>query len=128
MTGITFNIWSAIILLGAGQGLFLSFYLLTKVENRNANKWLAFLLTVVSLHLLEYAADISGITLMYPLFLAITYPLLFCIGPLYLIYCRYLLDKNYHTSYKTLWHFIPAVMVLLLMLPFYLMPAPEKVI
>lgn len=127
MTEISFNIWSVIILLGAGQGLFLSFYLLTKIENRDANKWLAFLLTVVSLHLLEYAADISGITLKYPFLLAISYPLLFCMGPLYFFYCRYLLDKDYHTSYKTLAHFFPAVTVLLLMLPFYLMPASEKV-
>jgi AraC-like DNA-binding protein len=128
MTNISFNIWSVIILLGAGQGLFLSFYLFTKIENRDANKWLAFLLTAVSLHLLEYAADISGIALKYPFLVAITYPLLFCMGPLYFLYCRYLLDKDYHTSCKTLLHFIPAVLVLLLMLPFYLMPASEKVI
>jgi len=127
MTDISFNIWSVIILLGAGQGFFLSFYLLTKIENRDANKWLAFLLTAVSLHLLEYAADISGITLQYPFFLAITYPLLFCMGPFYFFYCRYLLEKDYHTSYKTLLHFIPSVTVLLLMFPFYLMPASEKV-
>jgi len=126
MTGISFSIWSVIILLGAGQGLFLSFYLFTKIENRDANKWLAFLLTVVSLHLLEYAADISGISLKYPLITAITYPLLFCMGPLYFFYCRCLLDKDYYISYKTLPHFIPPAAVLLLMLPFYLMPAAEK--
>ncbi len=128
MIDISFNIWSVIILLGAGQGLFLSFYLFTKIENRDANKWLSFLLTAVSLHLLEYAGDISGITLKFPVLVAITYPLLFCMGPLYFLYCRYLLDKDYHTSYKTFLHFIPCVMVLLLMLPFYLMPATEKVI
>ncbi len=128
MTDISFNIWSVIILLGAAQGLFLSFYLFTKIENRDANKWLAFLLAVVSLHLLEYAAGISEITLKYPSITAITYPLLFCMGPLYFFYCRYLLDKDYHTSFKTLSHFIPSVMVLLLMLPFYLMPASEKIL
>jgi len=127
MTALSFNIWSVIILLGAGQGLFLSFYLFTKIENRDANKWLALLLAVVSLHLAEYAADVSGVTLKYPFLIAITYPLLFCMGPLYLFYCRYLLYKDYHTSYKSLVHFIPAVAVLLLMLPFYLVPATEKV-
>lgn len=128
MTDIFFNIWSVIILLGAGQGLFLSFYLFTKIENRDANKWLAFLLTAVSLHLLEYAADISGITMKYPFLIAITYPLLFCIGPLYFFYCRYLLDKDYHISDKTLLHFIPSLLVLMMMLPFYLMPSSEKVV
>ena len=127
MTIITFNIWAVLILFGTAQGLFLSIYLFTKPENRDANKWLAFLLTAISLHLFEYGADISGISLQYPFLLALTYPLLFCIGPFYFIYCRYLLDKNYKVSFKSLLHFIPAVLVLLMMLPFYTMPADEKI-
>jgi AraC-like DNA-binding protein len=127
MTGITFNIWAVIILFGAAQGLFLSIYLFTKSENRDANKWLAFLLTAISLHLFEYGADISGITMKYPFLLASTYPLLFCFGPLYFIYCRYLLDKNYKVSLKSMLHFIPAVLVLLMFLPFYTMPENQKI-
>ncbi len=127
MTGITFNIWAVIILLGAAQGLFLSIYLFVKPENRDANKWLAFLLTAISLHLLEYGADISGISLKYPFLLASTYPLLFCVGPFYFIYCHYLLDKNYKVSLKSTLHFVPAVLVLLMMLPFYTMPTHEKI-
>jgi AraC-like DNA-binding protein len=128
MPDISVNIWSVIILLGAGQGVFLSIYLFTKNENRDANKWLALLMTVVSFHLLEYAAGISNITLKFPFLIAITYPLLFCMGPFYLLYCRYLLDKDYHTSFKTLAHFILPAIVLLLMLPFYVTPASEKVV
>jgi AraC-like DNA-binding protein len=127
MTGITFSIWAVIILLGATQGLFLSFYLFSKPENRNANRWLALLLLVISLHLLEYAADISGITLLFPALIAITYPLLFCIGPLYLFYCRHLLHKNYRLNFKAMLHFIPAVVVLFAMFPFYTMPGNEKI-
>ncbi len=127
MTAITFNIWSILILLGAAQGFFLSVCLFAKAENRNANKWLAFLLTSISLHLLEYAADITGLTLKYPTLIAITYPLLFCMGPLYYIYCRCLLDKSYKTTYKTILHFLPSAIILLLMLPFYSMPADSKI-
>ena len=127
MREISFNIWSVIILLGVGQGVFLSVYLVSRSENRKANKWLAFLLSVVSLHLLEYAANISAITLKYPILIAITYPLLFCMGPLYFFYCRSLLDKDYHTTLKTIRHFVPAILVLLIMLPFYLMPGTEKI-
>jgi len=127
MTGITFNIWSILILFGAAQGLFLSVYLFTKSENRDANKWLAFLLTVISLHLFEYAAAITGLTLKYPIFIAITYPLLFCMGPLYHIYCRYLLDKSYKTTPKTILHFLPSMLVLLMMLPFYTMTGETKI-
>ena len=127
MINITFNIWSVLILVGAMQGLFLSLYLFLKNENRNANKWLAFLLIVVSLHLLEYAVNISGISLKYPFLVAITYPLLFCMGPLYFIFCQYLLDKNFRITPKWSLHFTPALFVLLIMLPFYLMPAAEKI-
>lgn len=127
MTGIQFNIWATIILIGAAQGMFLSLYLFSKSENRKANKWLAFLLTFISLHLIEYAADITGITLQYPLFIAITYPLLFCMGPLYYIYCRYLLDKSYKTTLKSILHFLPSLIVVLLMMPFYSMPDQEKI-
>ncbi|MGB8193278.1 MAG: helix-turn-helix domain-containing protein [Chitinophagaceae bacterium] len=127
MTGIHFNIWAIIILFGAAQGLFLSVYLFAKPENRHANKWLAFLLTVISLHLIEYAAGITGLTLQYPIFIAITYPLLFCMGPLYYIYCRCLLDKSYKTTFKTILHFLPSLIVLLVMMPFYSMSDEAKV-
>ena len=127
MSEIHFNIWSVIILLGAAQGLFLTIYLFSKPENRDVNKWLALLLTVISLHLLEYGANISGFTLQYSFLLASTYPLLFCIGPFYYIYCRYLLDKNYKAGIKSILHFIPALLVLLLMMPFYSMPANQKI-
>jgi AraC-like DNA-binding protein len=127
MQEISFTIWAVIILLGAAQSVFLSVYLLSKSENTVANKWLAFLLIAVSLHLLEYAANISGITLHYPGLVATTYPLLFCIGPFYFLYCRHLLDKSYRFTLKTLLHFVPALLVLAVMLPFYGMPATEKV-
>jgi len=126
MTGITFNIWAVIILFGAAQGLFVSFYLFTKPKNRAANKWLAFLLTTISIHLFEYSANISGITLKYPFLIASSYPLLFCFGPLYFIYCHYLLDQNYKVSIKSILHFIPSLIVLLMMMPFYTMPASQK--
>ncbi len=127
MAGIHFNIWAIIILFGAAQGLFLALYLFAKPQNRDANKWLALLLTVISLHLIEYAADIAGVTLQYPVFIAITYPLLFCVGPFYYIYCRYLLDKNYNTNFKSVLHFLPSLIVLLMMMPFYSMANEDKI-
>jgi len=127
MTSITFNLWAVLILCGTAQGLFLSLYLFTKSENRDANKWLAFLLIAISLHLFEYGANISGITLEYPFLIASTYPLLFCLGPFYFIYCQYLLDKNYKVTIKSILHFIPALLVLLMMMPFYAMPENQKI-
>lgn len=127
MSELQFNTWSVLILIGAAQGIFLAVLLLAKRENRRANKWLGFLLAVTSIHLLEYAADITGITMRFPGLIAITYPLLFCMGPFYYMYCRALLDKNYVPGMKSSLHFIPAVIVLLLMLPFYMMPGEDKI-
>ncbi|MFZ1527740.1 MAG: helix-turn-helix transcriptional regulator [Ferruginibacter sp.] len=122
-----FSLWSIIILFGAVQGFFLALYIFLKKENRAANNWLAFLLVAISLHLVEYAADITGLTLRYPVFIAITYPLLFCIGPFYYFYCSHLLNKNFTVKLKSLIHFIPSLTILLLMLPFYTMKAEEKI-
>lgn len=127
MAAGTFNIWSIIIILGATQGVFLSLYLFIKQQNRDINKWLALLLAFVSLHLFEYSADITGLSLRFPVVIALTYPLLFCMGPLYYIYCRLLLDKSYSVGAKTWLHFVPSVGVLMMMLPFYLMPNASKI-
>lgn len=126
MEGIQFNFWATIILIGSVQGFFLAGYLFLKKENRVANTWLALLLTAVSLHLLEYAADITGLTLQFPVLIAITYPLLFLMGPFYYAYCRNLLEPAQAFSYRSFLHLIPALTVLLLMLPFYTMDAEAK--
>lgn len=117
-----------IILIGAVQGLFLAVYFFIKKENRAANKWLALLLSVVSLHLLEYAADITGLTLQFPVFIAITYPLLFLMGPFYYAYCRNLLNNTNRFTYKSLLHLLPSLIVLLFMLPFYTMDSAAKLL
>jgi AraC-like DNA-binding protein len=126
MEGIQFNIWGVIILLGAVQGFFLSVYFLVKKGNRTANQWLTFLLISVSLHLLEYAADITGITLQYPFFIAVTYPLLFLWGPFYYFYCRKRLDLSFKPGYQLFFHLLPALLILLLMIPFYTLDPAAK--
>lgn len=127
MNEITFNIWSVLILLGAIQGLFLSIYIFTQKRNLSFTKWLGLLVIVISLHLFEYAADISGLVLVYPVFIGITYPLLFCMGPFYYFYCRALTDSYYKINFKSFLNFIPALVVLLMMLPFYIMADELKV-
>jgi AraC-like DNA-binding protein/predicted secreted protein len=127
MEGIHFTIWSLLILAGAVQGLFLSFFLFAKRENRQANRWLGALLVAHSLHLAEYAAHISGISMQYPALIAITYPLLFCFGPFYFLYCRSLLGYPCQPAQRTLLHFLLPLTVLLMMLPFYIKPGQEKI-
>ncbi|HYD20315.1 MAG TPA: hypothetical protein VEB40_02480, partial [Flavipsychrobacter sp.] len=80
MPAASFNFASVIILSGAVQGLFLCVCLIARAGNRKANRWLAALLCVISLHLLEYAASITGLTFEHPFLMAVTYPLLFAMG------------------------------------------------
>lgn len=127
MTEVKFDVWSILLLFGAVQGLFFALYLFTRPENRGANKWMAALLTVISLHLLEYTADISGLSLELPILVASTYPLIFCVGPLYYIYCRHSLHDGYRVNGGTLLHFIPALVVLVFMMPFYALSPDAKI-
>jgi hypothetical protein len=119
--------WVFLILLGVAQGIFLAVALWFKKENRSANRLLALLLVAVSLHLTEYAIAISGLTLRWPHIMASTYPLLFVMGPLFWFYAIALLRPPFLFSKKHLWHFLPALLCLLLFVPFYLLPGEAKI-
>lgn len=119
--------WVFLILLGVAQGVFLAFALWFKKKNRPANRLLSLLLAAVSLHLTEYALAISGLTLRWPHAVASTYPLLFVVGPLFWFYANALLRPPFHFSKKQLWHLLPALLCLLLFVPFYLLPAEAKI-
>ncbi|HZY80953.1 MAG TPA: AraC family transcriptional regulator [Cyclobacteriaceae bacterium] len=124
---IKFDIWSLLTIIGAAHGFFLALWLVARKDNRATNKWMGFLLLSISIHLLEYSADISGVSVRYPAIIAITYPLIFCIGPFYYLYCNSLLTGRYRFRLKTIVHFIPSALVLVAMLPFYMMPGEAKV-
>jgi AraC-like DNA-binding protein len=126
MDSITFNIWSILILLGAVHGIFLGIVLWRKKENHLANRLFAALLFSLSYHLLEYALNISGVILEVPHLLLTSYPLLFLLGPFFYLYVKSLLEYDFRLKRKDLLHFIPALMVLLAFLPFYLQSATEK--
>jgi AraC-like DNA-binding protein len=53
-------------------------------------------------------------------------PVSFLIAPLSLLYVRSVLQQEYRLHRTDLWFFVPAVLYLFTMLPFYLLPAEEK--
>ncbi|HMQ63361.1 MAG TPA: hypothetical protein PKE06_21935 [Flavilitoribacter sp.] len=121
------NIWAILIFMSAVHGLLLALVLGRKKENRAANRIFAALLAAVALHLLEYTLTISGFLFKAPHLMFTTYLLLFVIGPLYYLYIRTLLGQPSGQGWKRPAHFLPALLFLLLMAPFYAQPANEKI-
>lgn len=124
MTALSFNVPSIITLLASLLSVLLAIALLRQRSKKPANLWLALLLIAVAYHLLEYSMAISANTLLFPHLLATSYPLLFAIAPLFMMYIHeaYGFVKN-----RKWWlHFIPSMLCLLAFIPFYLQNADAK--
>lgn len=120
-----FNFPSIVIFIGAATCFFVAALLWQKKGAKNASRLLAITLLACALHLIEYGAAISKLTLMYPHLVAFSYPLLFCIAPLYYLFLVELLQLS-KTITKKAQHFIPALLVLVAFIPFYIQSAEEK--
>ncbi|MBK7872510.1 MAG: AraC family transcriptional regulator [Saprospiraceae bacterium] len=122
-----FHIWAILIILGAVHGFFLSIVLWRKPENRRANRVFALLLASVSLHLVEYMLSITGIIFKVPHLMFSTYWTLYVLGPLYYWYVRALTNAEFRFRPSSILHLLPAIILVLLMLPFYLQSGEAKI-
>ena len=124
MSALSFNLPSLITSLAALLSVLLAIGLLKQRVKQPANLWLALLLVAVAYHLLEYSMAISANTLVFPHLLATSYPFLFAIAPLFMLYVR----QAYGLGKGSKWwlHFIPSALCLLAFIPFYLQSADEK--
>ena len=85
------NIWAFFFLLAAAHGLFLSVtLLLLKRGNRIANRFLAVLVLVFSLRLIEVVAYWTKYLLVFPHLFSTTASILYLYGPLLFLYARFL--------------------------------------
>lgn len=123
----TLNLWFFPIAASAIHGLFLALVLWFKKGNHQANRLFALLLLSLSLHLLDYSLNISGLILAFPHLMFSSYPLLFVMGPLFYLYVRSYLRQEVKQGWRTLLHFGLAILVFLSMLPFYLQSAEYKI-
>lgn len=123
----TLNLWFFPIAASAVHGLFLAIVLWLKKRNQQANRLFALLLLSLSLHLLDYSLNISGLILAIPHLMFSSYPLLFVMAPLFYLYVRSYLGLAVRQGWRTVLHFALAVLVFLSMLPFYLLPAATKI-
>jgi len=106
------SITQILYLLGAAQGSFLAFALFTsKVGNHKANNYLVALTLVISIALIDYFLDESGIYDKHIWLVILLWPRDYLYGVLIYFYVRELIyPEQYHLKRNTYLHFIPTVL------------------
>jgi AraC-like DNA-binding protein len=114
-------------LLGVVQALLLALVLLTiRRGNLTANRLLAAVAITISIEVGAIILNSTGSLLIYPHLARINHPLDFLGGPLIFLYARALITKAKLTR-KDLLHFVPAVLVALFLVPYYLQSREHKI-
>lgn len=113
------NFWIILFTIAAAQGFFFALVLLVKKENSLPNRLLAAFLLLLAATLGIWILWWSDAIKHVPGLIAINlgFPLLY--GPLLLLFYQATFEKG-TLSVRSLWHFLPFILVKLLMLPFYL--------
>lgn len=97
------------------------------IRNKNAADLIITLfLFVQSIIILEYVFFWTGLNNPHHYFCNISLPLHFLFGPLLFMYIEFVFHEKKKASYYAI-HFIPAVLVLVLMLPYYFSTADLKI-
>lgn len=125
---LSIDLLSLVTLLGAGQALLFAFVLVgIKRGNVLANRLLAALLLVFSVILVWNMLLHTRYLLKYPHLAQMHVPLQFAIGPLIYLYIGKTLSGQTKLSRIALLHFIPPVLCLIYLLPFYFQSEGYKV-
>lgn len=113
-------------LLGVAQALLLALVLMTIPRgNRTANRILAALAVTISVGISATILSSTHYFQIYPHLSRINHPFDFLGGPLLFLYIKALTSKS-KLGKKAFLHFIPAVLVTLFLMPFYLQNAEYK--
>ncbi len=126
---IPLNVLSTLVLIGAAQGLFLVLALVVNRKgNRRANLFLAALLLLLSLGLVDGFLNVTNSYRDFPHLIGVVWPGNFLIGPFLYLYVRELSSPHRNDPFgKKVLHYLPAVVYSLLLIPFYSLSADEKV-
>jgi AraC-like DNA-binding protein len=104
---------------------FLAFVLITKRDKTKADSLLAFWLVIIGIHLIFYHLTTFADPYYYPYLLS-GYPLPLFHGPLLYLYTASLTNQHSYLRKHWPWHFGPAVLIYLLIVPFFLLPHSER--
>ena len=108
------------------QGIFLSFLLLRTKINQPANRILAILLLILSFHLILVGFDNRDFFMAFPHLSRISWIIGALYWPLLFLFVAFITQTQYKTWWKNAWLFLPFVILLVAMLPYYLQSADEK--
>lgn len=114
-------------LFSAFHGVFLSILLLLNLKRLKVNIYLSLLILLFSFYLVENVVYSSGYLRAYPHFFLTTFPLIFLVGPLFYHYIKSNVQPDHRLRLVDLVHLIPFVAEVIILLPFYLLPADIKV-
>ncbi|WP_018128099.1 helix-turn-helix domain-containing protein [Balneola vulgaris] len=115
-----------VFLLGAIHGLFLALILALKKTNQLPNKLLALLMLVFSIDLGMAAFYNSQLLSVHPMLIGIDFPITLLYGPLLFLYVKLMRDGSDTLTVLDYLHFIPFVVLLIYMIPFFIEPGNEK--
>ncbi len=122
----SFDIFSVILLLGAGQGVFLALLLFERKRNRAANRILALLVSLYSVYITDVAFGMMNYQQSFPHLIGVTTGLPFLFGPLHYVYVRLMISPGRRLARREWLHILPFAIFKAYMLPFHLSSAAEK--
>ena len=129
MPEISVNVLSTLILIGAAQGLLLVLALAANRRgNGRANLFLAALIFLLCLGLVDGFLNVTAAYRRFPQLVGLFWPANFLIGPFLFFSVRELsFPRRNDLLRKQMVHFLPAVAYGLFLIPFFSLPADEKV-
>lgn len=123
----SFDTWTILFLLAAFHGLVLGGILFFKGEGRkSSNVLLGIFLFLFSITLIDYVGYWTRYNSVYPHLIGFSDTFTFLFGPVLYLYVLSMLKPERLFRYKNLVHFIPFAVFLALKIPFYILPATEK--
>jgi len=121
------NTWAVLLLFAAAQGVFLALILFThRRGNRRANRVLALLILLLALRLLETVGYWTKYLYEFPHFWLSTASFSFLFGPLLYFYAKLLSTEPLKIDRKQALHFLPFLLYLAWLVPFYSLPREVK--
>ncbi len=120
MSTIQLNLWGVLLAFCALHGLILAGILFIKRKDDKASLTsLAILLLCVAFLLVEYTIRVAGLSARFPHTMYSTFPLWYLIGPMLFFYIQSSIERNYKFRIKTMPHFAPFFVSIIILLPFY---------
>lgn len=117
----------AFYLFGTFHGLFLAMLLMLSGKGHRGTVYLGLLILLFSFYLFENVLYSSGYIRNVPWMFLTTLPLTFLIGPLFYFYARKSSDPYFQLRPIHLIHLVPALLDIILLLPFYRLSSTIKV-